>query len=126
MSQDRPSAGPPPDARSRARLAISELFLDTALDEKDFARLRDELRASGLSLRELDEIYYDEVAPLLYQNLNSPAGVWSGFDAGWLDGEIQKRRPSHGFAPLASLRRFLATRSTIKEWSRLRAMIASV
>jgi hypothetical protein len=124
VSQDRPSAGPSPDARSRARMAISELFLDTALDEKDFARLRDELRSSGLSLRELDEIYYDEVAPLLYQNLNSPAGVWSGFDGAWLDGEIQKRRPPRGFAPLASLRRFLATRSTIKDWNRLRAMIA--
>ena len=125
MSQDRPSAGPPPDARSRARLAISEMFLDTALEEKDFARLRHELRSSGLSLRELDEIYYDEVAPLLYQNLSSPAGVWSGFDAAWLDSEIQKRRQSSGFPLLASLRRFMATRSTIKDWSRLRSMIAS-
>lgn len=93
--------GGPPDARSRARMAISDLFLDTPVDDDDFVRLRDQLRSTGSPLRELDDIYCDEVAPVLHRNLKSPAGVWSGFDAAWLDGEIQKRARSRGFAPLA-------------------------
>ena len=106
-------------------MAISELFLDTELDERAFQRLRDELRSSGLSLGELDEVYYDEVAPVLYQNLNTPAGVWSGFDAAWLDREIQKRGRPRGFAPFTRLKRFVVTRSTIKDWNHLRTLVAN-
>jgi hypothetical protein len=104
-------------------MAISQLFLDSDLDESTFARLRNELRASRLPLRDLDEIYYDELAPILYRNLRVPAGVWSGFDAEWLEEQIRRRgSPSH-FQLLARLRRYAVTRSTIKDWRRLRQML---
>jgi hypothetical protein len=113
------------EPRGRARIAISELFVDKELSDDDLLRLRDELRQSGLSLAELDEIYYDELAPLLARNLRSPAGVWAGFDARWLQQQVERRRRRRPFAPLARLRRYLDTRSTVREWSRLRAMVAS-
>ena len=124
MSDGQSTATTAGDPRRVAALAISELFLDTELDERDFARLRDALRGSRLSIRDLDEIYYDQVAPILHRNLNSPAGEWSGFDPDWLEREIRRqasRRP--GLGPLARLRRYLATRSTIDDWRRLRAMV---
>ena len=125
MSDDGSLAPSPEDQRRQARLAISELFLDTALDQADFLRLRDTLRAARLSPAELDGIYYDELAPILYRNLNTPAGAWSGFDAAWLEQEIQRvaRRP--GFPPLRGLRRLFVTRSTIKDWRRLRALVTA-
>jgi hypothetical protein len=106
-------------------MAISELFLDTELDDASFLRLRDTLRASRLAPQELDTIYYDEIAPTLYRNLNTPAGVWSGFDVDWLEREIQQRTQRLGFPPLTRLRRYLVTRSTIGDWRRLRAMVAA-
>ena len=117
------------DPRRRARVAISELFLDTEIDDQTLARLRDVLRASRLSLPDLDAIYYDEVAPILYRNLSTPAGVWSGFDADWLEQEIQRRRGSGSFRrslpALGRLRRYLVTRSTIADWRRLRDLIGA-
>ncbi len=122
-------AGASDDPRRRARVAISELFLDTEIDDQTFARLRDVLRASRLSLPDLDGIYYDEVAPILYRNLSTPAGVWSGFDADWLEQEIRRRRGPRSFRRrrpvLGRLRRYLVTRSTIADWRRLRAMVGA-
>jgi len=111
--------------RRQARLAISELFLDTALGDADFVRLRDTLRASGLSVAELDAIYADEVAPILHGNLNIVAGVWSGFDVAWLEQEIARRARPPRFPLLARVRRYLVTRSTIADWRRLRQMVAA-
>jgi hypothetical protein len=117
-----PAAGAD-DRRRRARMAIAELFLDTELDDQTLRRLRDVLRASGFSLSDLDGIYADEVAPILYRNLNSPAGVWDGFDADWLEQEIRRQVGRRRLPALARLRRYLATRSTIRDWRRLRAMV---
>jgi hypothetical protein len=112
------------DARYRARLAISELFLDTELDDAAFVRLRDVLRTSGLSLDELDAIYYDELAPILHANLRTPAGVWSGFDPVWLQQEIERRGKLRVFPLVGRVRRYLITQSTIEDWRRLRALVA--
>lgn len=113
------------DPRRQARMAISELFLDTALDDADFLRLRDTLRATRLPPEELDAIYYDEVAPILYGNLHSTAGVWSGFDADWLERQVRQHAQRRRFPPLQRLQRYLVTRSTIVDWRRLRALVLS-
>jgi hypothetical protein len=109
--------------RREARLAISELFLDAELDAADFSRLRDRLRESGLTLPELDEVYFDEVAPILYGNLSSVAGVWSGFDAAWLEQQITRAKRHRGIPFVARVRRYLVTRTTIEDWRCLRAML---
>jgi hypothetical protein len=115
----------PPTGRQLARLAVSELFLDTELDDADFLRLRDALRASHLSLQELDEVYYDEVAPVLYQNLRTPAGAWEGFDRAWLEERIDHRASERRLPFPAAWRRYYFSRSTIGDWQRLRKLLAA-
>lgn len=110
-------------SRRVARCAISELFVDTELDERDFARLRAMLNESQLSQTELDFIYYEEIAPLLYRNLDVPAGEWAGFDPDWLEAEIGKRQvkaPSGGASWLSRARRYWVTRTTRNDWQKLK------
>ena len=103
--------------------AISELFLDVKLSDTAIADISRRLRDSGLSQAQLYEIYADEVAPVLYQNLASPAGEWAGFDLQWLEGTItENRKRSTRFGQVAflkPLRRYWVTRSTIFEWRKV-------
>lgn len=76
--------------------ALSELWLDSELDEADRERLAVELARSPFDERELRAIYEREVAPALAANLDSVAGEWSGFDPQWLEArciEAAERRP---------------------------------
>jgi hypothetical protein len=70
--------------REDAWLALSELWLDTELDESALRSIATRLRASGLSLDELQQIYAYEVAPQVWLNHWAVAGVWEGFEAQWL------------------------------------------
>lgn len=109
-----------------ARLAISELFLDTSLEEEDFVRLRDILNDSKLPIDTLDLIYYEEIAPLLYQNLESTAGEWSGFDPDWLEREISRRSTKGTIGKILWLnkaRMYWVTRTTKNDWQKLRRML---
>ncbi|WP_241693746.1 DUF7079 family protein [Pseudomonas sp. OTU750018] len=65
-------------------LALSELWLDTTLDESALRHIATRLRASGLSLDELQHIYCYEVAPQVWHNHWAVAGVWDGFEPQWL------------------------------------------
>ncbi|OWQ48861.1 hypothetical protein CDL60_02940 [Roseateles noduli] len=70
------------EAHRSARLAISQLFLDTERDELDLKSIARELLASGLPVDELQRIHDTEVAPACWRNLRAlPGGVWTGFDA---------------------------------------------
>ncbi len=109
-----------------ARGAISELFLDTHLEEEDFVRLRDILNESQLSIDKLNLIYYEEIAPLLYGNLESTAGEWSGFDPDWLEQEISKqsiKRIIDKVPWLNNVRVYWITRTTKNDWQKLRQML---
>lgn len=70
--------------REAVWLLLSELWLDNQLDASDLQRIAMQLRGSGLSRAELESIYLYEVAPLVWLNHWSVAGVWDGFDAQWL------------------------------------------
>ena len=72
-------------------LALSELWLDTELDDGDIQRLAHVLAASGYSDAELSSIFLDELSPVVADNLLSVAGVWAGFDAAWLEAQILRR-----------------------------------
>lgn len=72
-------------------VALSELWLDTELDEADLHRIAEVLRASAYRLAELRRIYLHEVAPVMYPNTLSVAGEWAGVDPDWLVAEITKR-----------------------------------
>ncbi|MEM7138486.1 MAG: hypothetical protein AAF500_18040 [Myxococcota bacterium] len=74
---------------------MSELYLDRELDEADYVRIVESLRACGYTLDELDQILYREVHPLLMPNLVSVAGEWTGFDLDWMEERILRRRPRY-------------------------------
>ena len=65
-------------------IALSELWLDTELSAADLDRIAGVLRASPYSLEEIDAIHWEEVAPVVWVNALSVAGVWDAFDADWL------------------------------------------
>lgn len=65
-------------------LALSELWLDTELDQPALRYIAVRLRASGLSLDELQQIYAYEVAPQVWLNHWTAAGVWDSFEPQWL------------------------------------------
>ena len=109
-----------------ARAALSELFLDTELDERRFARLARTLRATGLELETLDHIFHEELEPLLSGNLRTPAGAWAGFDLEWLEIEVQKRRRRDGTLRAAfgrAARALLPASPARADWERLRALL---
>lgn len=60
--------------------ALSDFFLDTELDEKDYQRISRILASSPYSIQDTEEILRHEVYPALIWNLRSVAGEWAGFD----------------------------------------------
>jgi hypothetical protein len=109
-----------------ARAALSELFLDTELDERRFARLARTLRGTGLAIEVLDHVFHEELEPVLSGNLRTPAGAWAGFDLDWLEAEIEQRRQRHGTLRATidrAARALLPATAARADWARLRAML---
>ena len=71
--------------------ALSELFLDTELQELDLRWIARVIVASGYSDREVEAILYGEVYPVLIWNLLQPIGQWGGFNAERLEERILAR-----------------------------------
>jgi hypothetical protein len=67
-------------ARRPVWVALSELFLDTELDDAALADIVRVMAESTFSIEELRDIYYVEVAPVAGPNTRMTAGVWQGFD----------------------------------------------
>ncbi|MGA6103344.1 MULTISPECIES: DUF7079 family protein [Pseudomonas] len=109
-------------ARERVWLALSELWLDTELDDADLRRIADALRTSALPPAELEAIYLHEVAPVLWLNAWSVAGVWSGFDPDWLFEHCQRnqvRRASRWFRWRCRLLRRPMTYANREQWQQV-------
>lgn len=70
--------------REEVWLALADLWLDIELDEPWLRSIAAVLRNSGLGRAELERIFHYEVAPLVWLNHWSTAGVWSAFDRDWL------------------------------------------
>ena len=71
-------------------ISLSDFYLDTELDKKDFRHIAFKIIESPYSLQEVKEINKYEVFPILQRNLLSVAGEWAGFDEKWLVEEITK------------------------------------
>ncbi|ASK31436.1 hypothetical protein CEY12_15550 [Chryseobacterium sp. T16E-39] len=69
-----------PDNRHLVWEALSELYLDTELQESDFQYMARILVKSPFSFEEIKKIDQYEVFPVLFSNLLIPAGEWGGFD----------------------------------------------
>ena len=65
-------------------LVLSELWLDTELDERALRSIAKQLHHSGLSADQLQHIFQYEVAPQVWANHWAVAGQWTGFDSHWL------------------------------------------
>jgi hypothetical protein len=68
--------------------ALSELFLDTGIDDDGRRRIARAIVESGYQPGEVQEILWNEVYPVLGPNLKNPAGTWSGFDLDWMQEQI--------------------------------------
>jgi hypothetical protein len=75
--------------------ALSELFLDTKLDDVAYQSLAGILAQSGYSDAELQAILAGEVHPVCIPNLLSMCGEWAGFEPAELERRIlvNERRP---------------------------------
>ena len=70
--------------------ALSNLFLDTELDQSDYRDIATQIENSGFSKSETEEILWSEVFPALADNLRIVAGEWSGFSDEWLRDRIPR------------------------------------
>jgi hypothetical protein len=108
-------------------VALSDLWLDTELQESDLAHIASALNQSGYSLAQIRAIHLDEVAPVLFPNLLSVAGVWGGFDEEWLCEAILQRlrhiRPAR-LSLSRVIRKSLVRYATGAKWQRLEQMLA--
>ncbi|WP_215438332.1 DUF7079 family protein [Zobellia russellii] len=71
--------------------SISELYLDTELQDYNYDTITRTFINSGFSLEELKAIDRHEVFPVLKANLLNIFGEWRGFDEQWLNEECTKR-----------------------------------
>ena len=108
--------------------ALSELWLDTELEEDDLRRIAEAMRRSGYSVGELRDIYLFEVAPVVFPNLLSVAGEWAGFDREWLAAEAarraRRRTPILRLLVRLGIGRRAMTFATERHWHRLVEMLA--
>lgn len=72
-------------------IALSDLYIDNELQYSDFKIVANAIRNSPYSLEEVKRIDRNEVFPILYTNLLSVAGVWTGFQEDWLVTKITNR-----------------------------------
>lgn len=64
--------------------ALSDLFLDTEIDDSTFNYIAQVISESGVSLYEVEDVLWYEVYPILESNLRSVAWVWEGWPDSWL------------------------------------------
>jgi hypothetical protein len=72
-------------------IALSNLYLDTELQDSDYNDMVSKFIESPYSLNEIKKINKHEVFPVLKTNLISVAGVWEGFDEAWLINKIESK-----------------------------------
>lgn len=69
------------EARLPLWCALSDLFLDTEMQDGDYQAIARTASAGGFSADQVRDILEREVFPAFAVNLMSVAGEWAGFDA---------------------------------------------
>ena len=76
-------------------VALSDLFLDTELQDYNHVYIAKAMKNSAYTLDEINDVLMLEVFPVCIANLYSVAGEWAGFDESWLcDTIIAAKRPN--------------------------------
>ena len=70
--------------------ALSDLYLDTELQDFNLKSIAEKIKQSPYTLEEVKQIDKTEVFPVLYSNVTGIAGIWLGFQEEWLASEIEK------------------------------------
>ena len=98
-------------------IALSDLFLDTELQDSSLKRIAKTMKNSNYSLDEMTLILQSEVFPVCIGNLHViPGGVWTGFDEDELVEAIISAKPPNRFKRWLNRRRF----SMIEDdWNRI-------
>ncbi|AMV22344.1 hypothetical protein [Planctomyces sp. SH-PL14] len=114
----------PPDQDLQRRRpvweALSSFFLDTELDDRWHQEIAAVLVASGYSPTEIQTILWDEVYPVVADNLRSMVGEWYGFDLDWMQAEILSgRRRRTIWTRLSALYPFSPVRMVREAWEEL-------
>ncbi|KXN91771.1 hypothetical protein AN958_12399 [Leucoagaricus sp. SymC.cos] len=78
----------------QACIALSDIFLDIDHTSLDISYLSSSLRPLGIPVSTLERILRYDVFPILYPNLLSVAGVWTGFNEDLLLQELEVGRSS--------------------------------
>ena len=81
----------PPDEDLQDRRPVWDALQVFWLDNdpaQDLAHAAKVCSASKYTLDEIEQIYWNEVAPALRFNMKSVAGEWKGFEVGWLSERI--------------------------------------
>ncbi len=113
------------EARRPVWWALSDLFLDTELDEATYNYIAQICIESPYSPDECSEILWLEVFPICAGNLFSMAGVWGAFDQEWLESEILRHVSTwrfrfwkrFGFQPP------LLGRIVLSDWHKIQALM---
>lgn len=106
--------------------AISDLFLDTEIDESMLKHIAAVCRTSPYSWEECEEILWGEVYPVCIPNLLTVAGEWGYFDPEWLESSILRRREAFQHFPWklvrwVNRRKYRLCQSMIAaEWERVK------
>lgn len=105
------------DERLPVWTALSEMFLDTELQEADLQRIADTLRCSPYSVAEIKRILRDEVSPAFSANLFSMAGEW----VPWSHDEVRAimERSMRSWSPVAAVRAQLRSPLSTSDWNRI-------
>lgn len=78
-------------------IALSNLYIDTELQDNDFKSIARTINDSPYSFEKIKQIDKAEVFPILRYNLLNVSGVWTGFQEDWLVKEISKKLQNRNF-----------------------------
>lgn len=103
---------------------LSELFLDTELEEDDLRRIAGKLRETSYGPMEIERILRNEVMPAFGPNLLSAAGEWTP----WTEGEVREimvrsLERSNLARLLARIPTSCQWRMIERDWKRIAAML---
>ncbi|WP_284283507.1 DUF7079 family protein [Portibacter lacus] len=104
-------------------IAISNLYLDTELQDYQHKNIAKIINESPYSLAEVQAIDKYEVFPILKTNLISVAGAWSGFKEDWLVKSILEKLEKQNFYndSMIKISYYFMGKITRESWEKIRA-----
>jgi hypothetical protein len=101
-------------------VAMSELFLDTEPDSKDYISIAELIEEIDYTACEAETIFMNDVAPAFLANLLSVAGEWQG----WSESFVRERVLAKRGARLEKMfSRLLHGKMLTDEWAKIAAYL---